>query len=77
MFAKVTVGVVVLLVTVMPVPALTLVTVPLPLLLKVFQSVLLNKPVVLVLAVGMFELVAAVTLPCASMVSTGTLTLLP
>ena len=52
-----------MLVTVIPVPALTLVTVPVPLLLKLFQSVLLSKPVVLVLAVGMFELVAADILP--------------
>ena len=61
--ANVTVGVVVLLTTVMPVPALTLVTVPVPLLLKLFQSALLNRPVVLVLAVGIFAFVAAVILP--------------
>ena len=63
--------------TLMGAVPVTLVTVPLPLLLNVVQSVLLKTPVVVALAFCMVMLVAAVTRPSASMANCGMTFVLP
>lgn len=69
--ARLMTGVVVPVATVMGAVPVTFVTVPLPLLLNVVQSVLLSTPVVVALAFCMVMFVAAVTRPSASMANCG------
>ena len=69
--ATVKAGVVVAVATVIIPPVkLTLVTDPLPLLLKVVQSVELNAPLFVALAVGTFNVITGVVVPFATVLDT-------